>query len=194
VPFKKLKYYEKITGMSKVGRRYLVMSTFDSVLAILGILLGSYFAGVSDSSLVVAIGVGAAVAIGISGLWSAFLVELAEQNREMKELERALHRDLTHTDLKKAHDFAAVAIALTNSISPLVASLLVLLPFIILSWNAVYSITVAYYLSVALAFIIFFILGTFLAKVSKENIMLTGLKMASAGIICILILYFLKLK
>ena len=194
MPFRNLKYYERITSMSKVGRRYLVMSTFDSVLAVLGILLGSYFAGVSDASLVVAIGVGAAVAIGISGLWSAFLVELAEQKREMKELERALHRDLTHTDLKKAHDFAAIMIALTNSISPLIASLLVLLPFIMLSWNPVYSINIAYYLSFALAFIIFFVLGAFLAKVSKEDIILTGLKMASAGIICILILYLLKLK
>ena len=180
--------------MNKVGRRYMVMSTFDSVLAILGILLGAYFARVSDTSLVVAISVSAAVEISISGLWSAFLVELAEQKREMKELEAALHRDLTNTDIKKAHDFAAIVIAFTNSVFPLIASLLVLLPFIVLLWNTLYSVDIAYYLSFVLAFLIFFVSGAFLARVSKEDVIFTGLKMVSAGIICIVILYLLKLK
>ena len=89
---KKFDYYDKITGMSEIGRRYFVINSFDGALTILGVLLGSYFAGLTNPSLIVTVGIGASVAIGVSGLWGAFLTEKAEREREIKELTKELQQ------------------------------------------------------------------------------------------------------
>jgi len=190
---KKFDYYDKITGMSEIGRRYFVINSFDGALTILGVLLGSYFAGLTNPSLIVTVGIGASVAIGVSGLWGAFLTEKAEREREIKELEKVLHRKLEKTDIKKAHDFATIMIALIDSLSPFFVSLFILIPFFLLLLDqTIYPTNIAYYFSFALSILVFFLLGVFLGKISKKNIILTGLKMVSAGIACIIIISLLE--
>ena len=81
---KRIKYYDKITGMSKISRRYFIMNSFDGILTMLGVLLGSYFVGAEDVNLIIGAGIGASIAVGISGLWGAFLTESAERKKEIR--------------------------------------------------------------------------------------------------------------
>lgn len=157
----RLRYYDAITGMSKIVRRYFVMNSFDGALTIFGLLLGSFAAGVADSLLIVKIGMGTAIAIGFSGLTGALLTERAERLREVKKMELALHRRLDNTDYKKAYDFATLITALVDGLSPLLVASILLSPFLFI------QLPHAYYYAFGFALTFFFLLGAFLGEVSK---------------------------
>jgi len=189
--FKRFHYYDAITGMSKILRRYFVMNSFDGALTTFGILLGSFIAQVQDPVLIIHIGVGAAIAVGFSGLTGALLTERAERTRELQAMEKALHRKLEHTDYKKAYDFASFTAALVDGISPLVASLVLLSPFFLMDFLAI-DISSAYFSSFGLALTAFFALGVFLGKVSKESMLATGFKLLLAGVLCMVVIFIVE--
>jgi predicted membrane protein (TIGR00267 family) len=174
----KLKFYDSITGMSKILRRYFVMNSFDGALTIFGLLLGVYAAGVDDSQLIIALGLSTALAVGVSGLTGALLTEKAEREREIKSMEKALHKSLDDTDYKRGHDFASIFAGLVDGFSPILASLVLLSPFFIMPAGE------AYPYAFSLGLVVFFALGMFLGKISKENVFTTGLKLLLAGIFC----------
>jgi len=178
----RFRYYDAITGMSKIIRRYFVMNSFDGALTIFGLLLGSFVARVTDPALIISIGIGTAIAIGFSGLAGALFTERAERTRELKKMEKALHRKLDNTDYKKAYDFATVVTAFVDGLSPMLVALVLLIPFLAL------PIPEAYYLSFGMALAIFFLLGAFLGKTAKENLASMGLKFLAAGILCMAVI------
>ncbi len=182
----KIRYYDAITGMSKILRRYFVMNSFDGALTIFGMLLGSYASGVDDTHLIMGIGLSTAVAIGFSGLTGALMTEHAERAREIKLMERALHRRLDNTDYKKAYDFASLITAFVDGFSPLFAACILLLPFLFVTMPE------AYYISFSLALCVFFLLGVFLGEVSREHLLKTGLKFLLAGLLCMAIILILE--
>jgi len=182
----RLRYYDAITGMNKILRRYFVMNSFDGALTIFGLLLASFAAGVKDPLLIVKIGMGTAIAIGFSGLTGALLTERAERLREIKKMELALHRRLDNTDYKRAYDFAALITAAVDGLSPLLVATILLSPFFII------PLPHAYYYAFGLALVFFFLLGVFLGEVSRENLILTGVKFLFAGVACMGIILFLE--
>jgi predicted membrane protein (TIGR00267 family) len=182
----RIRYYDAVTGMSKMMRRYFAMNSFDGALTMFGLLLGSFAAGVSDASLIIKIGFGTAVAIGFSGLTGALLTERAERLREVKRMELALHRRLDNTDYKKAYDFATVITGVVNGLSPLIAAIFLLSPFLLV------PLPEAYYYSFAMALSIFFFLGVFLGAISRENVVVNGLKFLGAGVMCMVIILILE--
>jgi predicted membrane protein (TIGR00267 family) len=182
----RLKYYDTVTGMSKILRRYFVMNSFDGSLTIFGMLLGSYIAQVSDPQLIVRIGISTATAIGFSGLTGALMTERAERLREVKAMERALHRKLDNTEYKKAYEFASFTAAIVDGLSPVLAASLLLSPFFI------FPIQQAYLYAFGLALTVFFSLGLFLGKISRENLILTGAKFLLAGLLCMGVIIFLE--
>ncbi|MBN1170527.1 VIT1/CCC1 transporter family protein [Candidatus Micrarchaeota archaeon] len=180
-----MRFYDSITRISKILRRYFVMNSFDGALTIFGMLLGSYVSGVEDTGLIIFIGMSTSIAIGVSGITSALLTEKAEQEREIKSMERALHRKLHDTEYKRAHDYATAAAGIVNGISPVLASLMLLSPFFF------FEAGIAYPAAFSLAILVFFGLGIFLGKISKQNILLTGIKLVAVGIICMVIIFLL---
>ncbi|MBU0532631.1 VIT1/CCC1 transporter family protein [Candidatus Micrarchaeota archaeon] len=182
----RFKYYDAITGMSKILRRYFVMNSFDGALTTFGLLLGSFAAQVDDPLLIIQIGIATAIAIGFSGLTGALMTESAERKREIHSMEKALHRKLDHTDYKKAYDSASTLAAVVDGASPLLASLILLSPFFFL------NITTAYYVSFGLALSVFFGLGLFLGKMSRENMFVTGIKLLLTGLLCMAVILLLE--
>ena len=75
-------------------RRYAVVNGFDGALTMLGLLTGFRLGGQVPLDTVIAACVGAAVALGVSGLTSAYLSESAERRRALAELEAAMVTDL----------------------------------------------------------------------------------------------------
>ena len=79
--------YSQIVNIGEIARRYFAMNAFDGVLTIIGVLMGNFTAGVEDTRIVVTTGLATCVAMGVSGLWGAYLTEAAERQRELQELE-----------------------------------------------------------------------------------------------------------
>ena len=182
----KLRYYDAVTGMSKILRRYFVMNSFDGALTIFGFLLGSFVANVTDPALILKIGLSTSIAIGFSGLTGALMTERAERMSELRSMEKALHRRLDNTDYKRAYDFASVITGIVDGLSPILAAFILLSPFL------VFPLPEAYYYSFGLALAIFFSLGMFLGRISREHIILTGARFLLAGLLCMAVILFLE--
>ena len=184
----KMAQYEQITSMSALARRYFVTNTFDGVLTIFGVLLGSFLAGLMDPNVIVTMSLGAGAAIFVSGVWGTYLAESAERTKSRKDLERKMLRNLEETDISEAENFATIYVSLIDGLSPLVAIIFVLLPFFA-SLYGVVDMTSAYYISFGFCVILFIFLGIFLGKLSKENLFIAALKSLMVGIICAVIIY-----
>src|ERR1700690_1570000 len=82
-----LRHYHRVAEVGETARRYFAMNAFDGVLTTLGVLVGSYIGRVRSAHQVIAVGLGAAVAMGISGFYGSYLIERAERDRSLRELE-----------------------------------------------------------------------------------------------------------
>ena len=171
--------------MGEIARRYFAMNAFDGVLTIIGVLMGNFTAGVEEARIVVTTGLATCVAMGISGLWGAYLTEAAERQRELLELEGYTLTNLQDTSLGEASRAAVIIVALVDGLSPFLAALFVLVPFFVpqlfptLRWT--------YLTALGLALLALFGLGAFLGHVSRRNVAIYGLRTVIAGGISIVI-------
>ncbi len=185
-----LREYDKLANISEIARRYFAMNAFDGVLTIIGVLMGNLVAGVSDPRIVISTGLTTSVAMGISGLWGAYLTESAERKRDIAELNRYTLSDLTNTRIGKASRAAVIIVAVVDGLSPFLAALVVLIPFFF-AGLAGDNISWAYYTSLGVALMTLFSLGLFLGNISKSNILIYGLKTVLAGLVSIAISFLL---
>jgi predicted membrane protein (TIGR00267 family) len=181
--------YDQLVNISEIARRYFVMNAFDGVLTIIGVLVGNLTAGVEDPNVVLSTGLATSVAMGVSGLWGAYLTESAERQRDLDELSRYTLTDLNDTRIGRASRVAAVSVAVVDGLSPFLAALVVLSPFI--GSDLFSDVTWAYYTSLAIALIALFSLGLFLGRISRGNVVVFGLKTVMAGVVSIVISYLL---
>jgi len=179
----RLQEYNRITGTAEIARRYLAMNAFDGVLTIIGVLVGSYVAGVRDPMVVIRTGVATSIAVGVSGLWGAYLTESAERGRELDELECVTLTDLAETKIGRASRFAAVAVSIVDGLAPFVASLIVLIPFFLAF--LIDNVLLVYGLSAAVGLMSLFGLGLFLGRISGRNVVAYGLRTLVAGLVSI---------
>ena len=184
-----LQEYSDIAEIGGIARRYFAMNAFDGVLTIIGVLMGNYTAGVRAPAIVVSTGLATCVAMGISGLWGAYLTESAERKRGLDILENHTLTDLSGTKIGRASRAAVIIVALIDGLSPFAAALMVLSPFFFSAFLG--DVTISYYSSLGMALVTLFALGAFLGRVSKESLILSGLKMIGAGLVCILLSYLL---
>jgi predicted membrane protein (TIGR00267 family) len=173
----------RIAGIGQIGRRHLAMNAFDGILTMIGVLMGSYIAGISDPFIVLYTGLATSVAMGISGFWGAYMTESAERKHELAELEQAMLRNLSQTKKARAGRFAVVAVSIIDGLSPLVAGFIVVSPFLLPV--DLLSMHFSYYVSLGIAMAMLFALGVFLAKVARENIVRSGVRMLFAGLACV---------
>lgn len=182
--------YNRISEAGLIARRAFANNSFDGVLTMVGVVMGSFFVGVQDPTIVLVTGLSTALAIGISGGWGAYLAESAERRHAMRELEEFTMTELHDTKIGKASDMAVVLVAAVDGLSPFLAALLVVLPFFLAPLLP--SITHVYYASISMALVALFALGIFLGRVSKENLILSGAKTTVAGLVCIGLSYLLE--
>jgi predicted membrane protein (TIGR00267 family) len=175
--------YGRIAGVAEIARRYFAMNAFDGVLTIIGVLMGNYMAGVRNAGVVIHTGIATSIAMGVSGLWGAYLTEAAERERELAELERVSLTDLGQTKIGRASRMAVVVVALVDGLSPFVASLIVLIP--LFTASLIGNVLVSYALSMAVALIGLFGLGVFLGRISGRSLVGYGLRTLVAGLLAI---------
>lgn len=172
-----------------IARRYFITNGFDGALTILGMLTGFYTSGMTELPVAISAILGATIALFISGLSSAYLSEKAEREKELRELEQALVTDLNESDYGKASRYLPILVALVNGFSPLLLSLLIILP-LFLAEQGYLSNSSPFINSIAVALICVFFLGVYLGKVSKTFWLWSGLRTLIIAVITVVIILF----
>jgi predicted membrane protein (TIGR00267 family) len=178
-----IKAYNQIVGITEIARRYFVMNAFDGILTTIGVLAGNYLAGVRDLSIPIQIGIATSIAMGISGLWGAYLTESAERQRELAELEKVSLIDQSETSIGRASRFAVIVVSIVDGLAPALAALIVLIPLFL--GNLIQNPVLSYALAGGTALVSLFVLGLFLGKISEANLIGFGMKTLMAGLVAI---------
>jgi predicted membrane protein (TIGR00267 family) len=184
-----LREYADIADIGEIARRYFAMNAFDGVLTIIGVLMGNYMAEVRQPAIVITTGLSTCIAMGVSGLWGAYLTESAERKRGLDELQNHTLTDLSQTKIGRASRAAVVIVALVDGLAPFLSALVVLVPFFFAAFLS--DITISYYLSLGMALATLFGLGAFLGVVAKQGLLVSGGKMITAGLVSIVLSYLL---
>ncbi|UCH31838.1 MAG: hypothetical protein JSV05_00040 [Candidatus Bathyarchaeota archaeon] len=183
---KRIRMYLQITQMGPIARRYFVKNGFDGSMTMLGIIVGSWVVGVERPEIIVTAGLGACLAMGISGLFGAYMTERAERKRDLKSLEDAMKTNLQDSVLNDASSFVSFYAAIVDGGSPILTAIISLIPFA-LALSSSIVIGDAYILSFILTLATLFTLGIYLGKIAKENMVLYGIQTLAAGIITVTI-------
>ncbi len=154
----------------------------------LGMMSGFYSQDRVDLSVAISASLGAAIALFMSGLSSAYLSESAERRRELEDLEQALITNLHASDYGKASRYLPIVIALINGFSPLLISLLILSPL----WLSLQGITLPVsplLAAILIALACTFLLGLFLGRISRTHWLWAGLRALSIAILTSVIIF-----
>jgi len=184
---KRWKQYGKISGVGAITRRYFVMNAFDGALTMLGVVIGAYIAGSLNSIVIISAGIAGSIAMGASGMSGAYMAEKAERAKKIKDLEKALLRDMDKDSLqKKSHNFATFFAAIVDGLSPALAAMVVISPFFVANFGLI-TIEIAYYGTIFLTLLVLTLLGIYLAKISDESMLKYGIQMLIVGLITALL-------
>ncbi len=176
--------------MTPIARRYFIKNGFDGSMTVLGIVVGSWIVGVDEPEIIVTAGLAACLAMGVSGLFGAFLTEKAERKQHLKTVEAAMLTDLSDSIISEASDFVSLYAALIDGASPMLTAVISLIPFILtltgtlIIWNA-------YVFSFIVTLVTLFSLGLYLGRIAKENMLLYGVQTVAAGILIVAIILLL---
>jgi predicted membrane protein (TIGR00267 family) len=171
-------------------RRYFVVNGFDGALTMLGLLTGFHLSGNIALDVVIGACLGAAVALGVSGLSSAYLSESAERRRALTELESAMVADLSDSAHGVAAHLLPLLVAIVNGMAPLLMSLIIITP-LWLARNGVLLPLAPLQSAIAVAFLCIFGLGIFLGRVGRTSWLWSGLKTLLVALITVLIILVL---
>jgi len=164
-----------------ISRRYFISNGFDGALTSVGITVGSYLSGVPDGMTVFKIGIGGAIGLGTSGVWSVWEIERAEKRAELARIERSMLIDLDETHLQRQKAGARRINAVTSGLGPLIGVVLPLVPF--LFEGTLLRMFDATLVSLGIAVGILFSFGAYLAEISDQNWLVAGARMGLAGLV-----------
>ena len=191
ISISKLKELLSMGGAGGIARRYMVMNSFDGSLTALGIILGSFLADVEEPSTILLAGLGASIAMGVSGGFGAYLTEIAVKKQELAEKEKAMLEEINDTVHDQAAQVSSIFVAIVDGISPFIAASISFMPYFFAPVLG-YDIEIAYISSVLLTAVALFILGAYLGVISEENKVLYGLRMIVAGVVTAILILLLE--
>ena len=180
----------RISRSEAIARRYFVTNGFDGALTMLGLLMGFRVGSDVIPDVVLAAGFGTAVALGVSGLSSAYISERAERRRELERLRAAMAEELRGSAHEYAARIAPVLVALVNGLSPFLIAQAILFPvWLAASGSMLAATALDVGLATALGFV--FLLGVFLGRISGTFWLWSGLRAAMLAVATVsLILLF----
>lgn len=185
--FDEIRFFFRISRTQNIVRRYFVVNGFDGALTMLGLIIGFLVSSHTDLTVIINACLGAAIALAISGLSSAYISESAERQRALAKLEDAMISDLQESAHGQAVGWMSFLIALVNGSAPLVISLLILTPL----WLANAGIKLPIYplyAAIIVALLLIFLLGVFLGRIAGISWLRSGIQtvlvaVATAGLI-----------
>jgi predicted membrane protein (TIGR00267 family) len=172
-----------------IARRYFISNGFDGTLTSIGIIVGAVLSGVSDGTTVIKIGLGAAVGLGTSAVWSVWEIERAETKAEIQRIESAMLIDLEDTHIQHAHQGARIIHATASGLGPLIGILIPLVPFLFEGGGR--SMAAAGVAGVALGIGVLAVFGAYMSSISGQRWYVSAIRMALAGLVVAAINLFL---
>ncbi len=182
----------QISGAVSISRRYFVMNSFDGAMTALGIIMGATASRMVNPRLILGAGLGASVAMAISGFCGAYMTERAERERTLRHLSRAMLHNLDRSIHARAMRVAIFWTALIDAASPTFAACLSMLPFLLAVYRIVDA-TTAVIASVSIVLVMLFLLGIYLGKICRENLVMSGIRTVGAGVLTLIVSLLLGL-
>ena len=180
----------RITRSHGIMRRYFVVNGFDGALTMLGLIIGFLVSTPAELAVIINVCLGAAIALGMSGMSSAYVSEAAERKRALGQLEGAMVADLRDTAHGEAARRVPLLIAVVNGSAPLFISLLILIPL----WLAAAGVPLPLpplYAAIGIALLLIFLLGVFLGRVAGISWLRGGLQTLLVAVITAGLIYLL---
>jgi predicted membrane protein (TIGR00267 family) len=188
---RRLRVLLHITRAHLIARRYFVVNGFDGALTMLGLLVGFTVSEITQLPVVINACLGAAIALGVSGVSSAYISESAEKQNELRELERAMIADLGESTYGHGARVLPLVIALVNGSAPLVISFLIIAPL----WMAQVSWPLPaepLHTALASALTVMFLLGVYLGRISGTFWLWAGLRTLLVAAVTALLIYLVS--
>ncbi|WP_318568299.1 VIT1/CCC1 transporter family protein [Salinigranum marinum] len=168
-----------------IARRYFVSNGFDGTLTGIGVVVGAVLSGVPDGLTVIKIGLGAAVGLGTSAVWSVWEIERAETRAAIDRLERAMLTDLDDTRVERERSSARLFHATMSGLGPLIGILVPLVPFLLV--GGVFTLVEAAVVAVGIGIGILGVFGAYMGSISGQRWYVAAVRMALAGLVVALI-------
>lgn len=188
-----IKRFSDLVIISKshdIARRYVVVNGFDGALTTLGLLVGFYISTGTNINIAITACLSAAIALAMSGISSAYVSEAAERKREFREIQSAMISDLSGSVHAKASIWMPLLIAVTNGLSPLILSLIIITPLLLtqLGYSLPFN---PYEAGIGIAFFLIFLLGVFLGRVGGTFWLVSGLQTLLVALITTVLIYLI---
>ncbi|MBV0900853.1 VIT1/CCC1 transporter family protein [Haloarcula salina] len=170
-----------------ISRRYFISNGFDGTLTSIGIVVGAVLSGVPDGATVIKIGLGAAVGLGTSAVWSVWEIERAETRAEILRIEQAMLADLDDTRIQREQRGARVLHATMSGLGPLIGIAVPLVPFFF--EGSVLTMGEAALVAVGLGIGVLGVFGAYMGSISGQRWYVAAARMGLAGLVVAVINY-----
>lgn len=166
--------------------RYVALGTLDGILAVMGVTLAASgvasAGGLEISNFAIGLtGLSGGIALAMSNAFGSFIGERAEEARTLRELEEKMmlnEGDLDETIIYKQAKKRIYMSMFTHGFSSFIGSFVPVMPFLLIADKITATIT-----TVALCFVALFILGLYLGKVSRDNLLKISFEIVLIGVL-----------
>ena len=163
---------------------HFVRGIIDGSLSTLGVVIG---ASSGSSSLIIAAGMGGAIANGVSNMLGAFSSEEYKSYIKISEIEKAMVTvDLDETIVMQNVRKRTIKAGLLDGVATMVGGCVPVIPYIFAN-NFVTLL-----LSISLVMMILFVLGMVIGKMSERQLLISGLKLVIFGAITAIVVYTIQ--
>lgn len=172
--------------------RYFVRGLVDGSLSCLGVVIGASAAiGLAAPAkwIIISAGLGGGIANGLSNILGAYMAEKAVVYKRFEEVEKAMLKSkaVRDSEVGERRIRKIYSSGIMDGLATILGALLPVIPFFIIGAN------LALWASVGLTLGLLFVLGAYVGKISKENLMLSGIKMAAFGAVAAVIAALIKM-
>ena len=171
-----------------IMRRYLVVNGFDGALTTLGLIMGFYVSDRVDLLVVITSCLAAALALGMSGISSAYISEAAERRRNLAILEEAMLTSLDKSNHARSVIWIPWLVALVNGIAPLFIAMIIIFP-LWLGYRGALAGLQPLPTAAGVALVIIFLLGVFLGRVGGTFWLWSGLQSLLVALLTMGLIY-----
>lgn len=207
----KWKQYSKMSNLGEIARRKFFNNCFDGALTCAGIISGMFILFLANPGLlvpsnVIITGFATALAIGISGLWGAFLSEEAERKKKIRDLKKEMvildeedgeveietgkvekksrkKKKSQETIITKSENFATIVASLVDGGAPVLGASLPLIPFFFGESLTIMHFITSYIILVGLLVY----LGIYLGQISGGGRLRYALHLVAAGVVTLIV-------
>jgi predicted membrane protein (TIGR00267 family) len=162
--------------------RHITRGLIDGSLSSLGIVLGASISG--DPKIMIAAGLGGGIANALSNVLSAFTAERAEVMIMLAKYEKAMvdpEIDLRDSKIYEKEKRRIQRGGLLDGAASFLGAMMPLVPF------AFFGVKDGLFAAAILTIGMLFFLGLYLGKMAKENLIVSGTKMALFGVVTALL-------